>query len=216
MLSEYSLIIMGVSAIRGRRRAAEERRREILAAAGRVFARKGFERSTTAEIAREAGVAEGTIFRYFPTKRALLVSVVASLVMESLPALLARIETGTIEDAIKDILRNRLDLIKENAPLLKLFFAEALFREDLREKFIEEVVLRATARAEAFYRQQQEQGNLRSLNPQIAIRCLMGMLGIFIIWKEFLGGDRYVRFDEEEVLETITTIYLDGVRNRGR
>jgi hypothetical protein len=44
----------------------------------------------------------------------------------------------------------------------------------------------------------------------------MGMLGIFVIWKEFLGGDKYVRFDEEEVLETITTIYLDGVRDRGR
>jgi AcrR family transcriptional regulator len=205
-----------VSAIREKRRTAEERRREILAAAGRVFARKGFERSTTAEIAREAGVAEGTIFRYFPTKRDLLVSVVTSLVMESLPALLERIETGTIEDAIEDILRNRLNLIKENALLLKLFFAEALFREDLRKKFIEEVMLRATATAEAFYRQQQEQGNLRPLNPQIAIRCLMGMLGIFVIWKEFLGGDRYVRFDEEEVLETITTIYLDGVRNRGR
>jgi len=198
------------------RKPSTDRRAEILAAAGRVFARKGFERSTTAEIAREAGVAEGTIFRYFPTKKDLLLNLVVSLVMETLPLLLERIEGKSPEDALKDALRDRLDVIKKSAPLLKVFLAEALFREDLRDKFIREMILRATAQAEAFYRHQQEQGRLRPLNPQIAVRCLVGMLGIFVIWKEFLGGDRYVRFDEEEVLETITTIFLDGVRNRGR
>ncbi|MEW6446905.1 MAG: TetR/AcrR family transcriptional regulator [Bacillota bacterium] len=199
-----------------RAESTKQRRRQILEAAGRVFARKGYERSTTAEIAREAGVAEGTIFRHFETKKALLVNLIASVIMESLNALLKRMENKTLEEVLREILHNRLELIRENAPLFKLFFAESLFQEDLRDKFVEEVVLRATATAEAFFRQQQEQGNLRELNPQIAVRCLMGMLGIFVVWSEFLGGDKYIRFEDEEVLDTIIAIYLDGVRRRGR
>ncbi|MEW6572325.1 MAG: TetR/AcrR family transcriptional regulator [Bacillota bacterium] len=207
---------MGVAVILKRVQGTEQRRLQILEAAGRVFARKGYERSTTAEIAREAGVAEGTIFRYFETKKALLVNLMAFVIMESLTSLLKRIENKTTEEILKEILRNRLELIRENAPLFKLFFAESLFQEELRDKFIEEVVLRATATGEAFFREQQKQGNLRPVNPQIAFRCLMGMLGIFVVWSEFLGGDKYVRFDDEEVLDTIISIYLDGVRSHGR
>lgn len=194
---------------------AAERRREILQAAGRVFARKGFERSTTAEIAREAGVAEGTIFRHFETKQALLIDLVASVLTEPLTAVWKRSENRPVEEILRDVLRNRLALFRENAPLLKIFFAEALFREDLRDRFIDEVVLRAATAAEAFFREEQARGSLRPVNPQIAVRCLMGMLGIFVVWSEFLGGDKYLRFDDEAVLDTIISIYLDGVRGRG-
>ena len=42
--------------------------RAILAAALKLFAEKGFYRTTTKEIARKAGIAEGTLFNYFETK----------------------------------------------------------------------------------------------------------------------------------------------------
>jgi TetR/AcrR family fatty acid metabolism transcriptional regulator len=41
------------------------RREQILGAATRVFADKGFSRATTREVARAAGVSEGTIYNYF-------------------------------------------------------------------------------------------------------------------------------------------------------
>ncbi|MGB8645249.1 MAG: helix-turn-helix domain-containing protein [Anaerolineae bacterium] len=43
----------------------EQRRNQILTAARAVFARKGFERATIADIAREAVMAEGSIYNYF-------------------------------------------------------------------------------------------------------------------------------------------------------
>jgi AcrR family transcriptional regulator len=46
----------------------EKTRRAILAAALKLFAEKGFYRTTTKEIARKAGIAEGTLFNYFETK----------------------------------------------------------------------------------------------------------------------------------------------------
>ena len=46
----------------------EARRNQILDAAAAVFAEKGFHRATTKEIAKTAGVSEGTIYNYFASK----------------------------------------------------------------------------------------------------------------------------------------------------
>jgi AcrR family transcriptional regulator len=52
------------------------READIMAAAERIFCEKGYGAALTAEIAEAAGVVEGTIYRYFPTKRDLLIRVV--------------------------------------------------------------------------------------------------------------------------------------------
>jgi AcrR family transcriptional regulator len=59
---------------RARKQPAEVRREEILAAATRVFARTSYAAAGTAEIAREAGIAEPTIYRHFGSKRELYVA----------------------------------------------------------------------------------------------------------------------------------------------
>lgn len=53
----------------------EARKDQIQMAAVRVFAQKGFNQSTIAEIAREAGVSDATIYEYFPNKEELLFSI---------------------------------------------------------------------------------------------------------------------------------------------
>jgi AcrR family transcriptional regulator len=62
---------------RARRLPREERRRQILGAAVRVFARQGYNATGTADIAREAGIGEPTIYRYFANKRALYLAAIA-------------------------------------------------------------------------------------------------------------------------------------------
>ncbi len=56
---------------RRKRLPAEDRKREIVAGALRVFAQKGFDRATSRELAEAAGVSEALIYKYFPTKEAL-------------------------------------------------------------------------------------------------------------------------------------------------
>ena len=53
------------------RLAASDRRRQLLDTALDLFSRKGFEGTTTKEIAAAAGVTEAIIFRHFPSKHAL-------------------------------------------------------------------------------------------------------------------------------------------------
>src|SRR2546421_9968058 len=55
------------------------RRKQILDAATQVFAEKGFHRATIKEIARVAGIADGTIYTYFPSKDEVLLAVLDRL-----------------------------------------------------------------------------------------------------------------------------------------
>jgi AcrR family transcriptional regulator len=57
-----------------RERKKEQRRQRIADTARRLFAERGFEGVTVAEVAREANVSEGTVFNYFPTKEDLFYS----------------------------------------------------------------------------------------------------------------------------------------------
>ena len=60
-----------------RRRAPDEKREQIAAAAADLFASRGFARTTTARIAERAGVSEGIVFHHFGSKRQLFHRVVA-------------------------------------------------------------------------------------------------------------------------------------------
>ncbi|MCR6489463.1 TetR/AcrR family transcriptional regulator [Amycolatopsis sp. OK19-0408] len=53
----------------------EAKRRAIVDAAAGCFAEKGFERTTTADICRAAGISSGSLFHYFPTKRAVFTAI---------------------------------------------------------------------------------------------------------------------------------------------
>src|SRR3954468_22969742 len=72
---------MAVAEQDGRKRRAAERREEtrerLLGAALEVFAEQGFQAGTTKAITQRAGVAEGLLFHYFPTKDDLMVAVLA-------------------------------------------------------------------------------------------------------------------------------------------
>lgn len=60
-----------------------ETRRRIVECAGKLFINKGFEQTTTRDIAEAAGIAAGTMFNYFPTKEALAMSIVGEALDEA-------------------------------------------------------------------------------------------------------------------------------------
>src|SRR5699024_3097644 len=63
------------SASRGTRRSAAERTQTILESARELFCERGFEATSMAEIAARVGVVEGTVYKYFDNKHALLLAV---------------------------------------------------------------------------------------------------------------------------------------------
>ena len=75
------------------------RSRAILATASRLFAEKGYSQTTTAEIAREAGVAEGTLYHHFGSKDGIFLTLFDETMegyLAGVEALLARETTGKV------------------------------------------------------------------------------------------------------------------------
>jgi AcrR family transcriptional regulator len=90
------------------------RREQIVGAAMRVFAEKGFRRATTREVARAAGVSEGTIYNYFEDKDALLLAILDRLNETERRA--EDFEQGMSTDFrefLEEYLRRRISLIWE-------------------------------------------------------------------------------------------------------
>ena len=111
----------------------EERRREqIIAAAVAVFAQQGYEATKTADIARHAGVGQGTIYRYVPSKRDLLDLVFDYAVEEVMravqPVLLADeppTRPADVIDRIDAAMRNVVETFERRPELLSLVLVEA-------------------------------------------------------------------------------------------
>ena len=96
----------------------EEKREAILNAAIKVFAKKGFHNSRISDVAKEAGVAEGTIYLYFENKDHLLLSVfsrkMASFVKE-LRNLISSIDSP--KDKLRAIVEYHFDYLNKDPSL---------------------------------------------------------------------------------------------------
>ncbi len=104
-----------------------DKTQQILQAALKVFANKGYSESTTQEIANEAEVAEITIFRKFKSKQNLFVSTVQSIVKSKFDQkLLEYADQSSTEQFLIDVLHDRMTVISKNHIIIKTLIAESL------------------------------------------------------------------------------------------
>jgi TetR/AcrR family transcriptional regulator, fatty acid metabolism regulator protein len=96
-----------------RDRASGDKRERILAAAERIFARHGFFAARVSEIAKEAGVADGTIYLYFKSKDDLLISLFESRMKQVNEALRAAIAGRAPVEQLHAFIRTYLQLVAD-------------------------------------------------------------------------------------------------------
>jgi|GEM_PF-548931 len=120
-----------------RQQAAEQRRRQLREVAVRVFARQGFAATTTKQLAKEAGVAEGLLFHYFPTKLDLLKDVVSEYGGYRLAVgdVLDPLDPGDPRSALATYCRALLAHLREHADLIAVLAGESQLDSDLSSVF---------------------------------------------------------------------------------
>ncbi|UPM55336.1 TetR/AcrR family transcriptional regulator [Gottfriedia acidiceleris] len=119
-----------------------EKEIKILEAAIEIFAEKGFVSTSTNEIAKKANVAEGTIFRYFKTKKDLLKSIIkptlvktiAPFEMDRFSKAVFHLEYETFEDFLNALIKNRMEFAKKNKAAVKIIIQEMPFQDDMQEE----------------------------------------------------------------------------------
>lgn len=153
-------------------------RTRILEAAQRLFASKGFDGTTTRDLAQTAGIAEGTIFRYFPNKKAILVEVATSGWVEILTDLLTELSEMGSYKAVAQVMRRRMWNFQKNADLMRVCFMEVQFHEDLRDRIQLEVITKMTDVGEAFFQNAMDKGIYRQMDAKLVAKVFLGMFAI--------------------------------------
>jgi AcrR family transcriptional regulator len=105
---------------RARRRAPDEKREQIAAAAARLFARHGYAGTTTARIADRAGVSEGIVFHHFRTKRELFHRVVADYGRDFVSAMFGD-DPGAQPRSPRSAIEAGFAFVREHADLHRVF-----------------------------------------------------------------------------------------------
>ena len=157
----------------------QQLRERILEATSRVVRERGVARTRMSAIARAAGCAEGSIYRYFPGKQELLREVLR-LRLKS-PVVLprefpARAGTASVRENLVDAARAALSSYRDLVPLAAAVFADAELRAGQRELLQGgEFDPQASAVALAEYlRAEQELGRVREgADSQAAARALL-------------------------------------------
>ncbi len=189
---------------------ARARREQILEAATRVFAAKGFRRATTKEVARAAGVSEGTIYNYFEDKDALLMAILDRLNETERRA--EDFEEGMATDFsgfFKEYLRRRMSFIWENREVFRVVLSEMLVNAELREKYLAQVVAPTMKITEENFRLRAQQGEMRQTDAPLAVRAVAGaVLGVLVLG---LLGDEEIGSRPGEVSDALAGLLIHGL-----
>ena len=186
------------------------RRTQILDAATRVFASKGFNRATIRDVAQDAGVADGTIYNYFANKTDLLFGLLDRLNdTERRPASLALAAEASFADYFRAYVRERVEALWSNADLFRAVLPELLANPELRARYYDEVIAPTMALGESAFRGLAASGMMRDLDLPLSMRVVAGsLLGLMVLQ---LLGDETLAARWQEIPDALADLLLPGL-----
>lgn len=201
---------------RGDSVAGQARRTQILDAATRVFAAKGFHRATIREIAAGAGLADGTIYLYFANKMALLLGILdRANESEQREAQFAASTGGEVEQFVREYTRHRLTTMTDvGLDALRVLLSEVLTNAEVRERYYREIVAPTFALAEASAAHWQRDDATPPHDLPLALRAVSGMmLGVLMLR---LMGDPLLEAQWDDVPDVLADFIISGlIRTQG-
>jgi AcrR family transcriptional regulator len=191
---------------------SESRRAQILEAALRVFVRDGFHSAPVEAIAREAGLAKGTIYLYFPTKEAVLQAAIERYSL--LPVIeesVGKLAETPPEQAIPALVGLMWQRLKERAPVFRIMLGlGGVLQPENARIFLERIVLPGNRLLAGYLDHCVARGALRPIDTFVAARALLGSLVTFVLSQEVLGGAELRPISDETVVETVSDLFLRG------
>jgi TetR/AcrR family transcriptional regulator, fatty acid metabolism regulator protein len=184
----------------------EDRRRQILDAAVRAFARRGYEACRVGDVATEAGVAYGLVYHYFHSKEELLETIFRETWTQMLDAI-AGVES--LEEPAREQLRKVVAIVlrtwKHDPDLVRVLVREVTRTPHLQREVTE--LEHAFDALERIVRRGQEQGAFRSdIDAQLAAWSLYGALEEILtgwVMGQLPGGDEDVAKAERTLVELV-------------
>ncbi|HXD33847.1 MAG TPA: TetR/AcrR family transcriptional regulator [Pyrinomonadaceae bacterium] len=163
------------------RMAGEERRMQILQIAVNLFSRKGFNGTTTREIAHAAGVSEAMVFRHFATKEELYAAILdhkacSDSGFDPIVAVADAVARKDDHAVFADLAYRALEHHERDPEFHRLLLHAALEKHELADMFWERNVRRVYEFLGDYVRQRQLDGALVELEPAVVVRAFIGMV----------------------------------------
>jgi len=200
-----------------RRALTQERRQQILKAAATVFAAKGFDRATIADIARTAGIAEGSIYNYFTSKDDLLISILREAIQPPVESVSAMMQSASVdalppEQMLTLMAQNLVTTIRQNAHLFRILLsAVPVLSPRARDKYLHQVVFYVIQLLEDYFRRQIARGTLRAgLAPTDLATAFVGMFVPFVLFREVLQIESAPKPDYDRLIAANVSLFLRG------
>ncbi|WP_438433477.1 TetR/AcrR family transcriptional regulator [Gorillibacterium sp. sgz500922] len=195
-----------------------EKQRRILDSAIELFLEKSFAAASTSEIAQRAGVAEGTIFRHFKTKKDLLYSITVPMLLRLLQPVaiddlteLLDTSFASFEDFLRSVLRNRYAFARKHLPILRILLQEIPFQPELRDRFFSTAVEQVGERLTRIIVHFQEKGEIaRHFSPPTVIRLWLSVFAGFVATRLLLRPE--AEWDDEAEIEACVRFAANGLK----
>ncbi|MEK5449446.1 TetR/AcrR family transcriptional regulator [Paenibacillus sp. FSL R7-0331] len=188
----------------------------ILEAAIEIFSDKGFSAASTSEIAQKAGVAEGTIFRYYKTKKDLLLSIVGPAMSRMIAPFVMRNFKGVLdmpfesyEAFLRAFIVNRLDFARKNFKIIRILVQEIPFQPALREQFAENVLGQVLERVTSITEHFKAKGEVMDAPTPAIIRFTISSVIGYLLARLLLMPEK--DWDDEEEISLLISFMLHGI-----
>jgi len=190
--------------------AISDKREAILRAAISVFARCGYFNSKVADIAREAGVADGTVYLYFKSKEEILHSIFDRSVDEALGAAKERVQLLTDpREKLRQIAHMHLERLGADRDLAVVFQVELRGSTKFMEEFSAAGFAEYLSLIRSTFEEGQRAGMFRAdLNARVVAKVLFGALDEMAT--NWILSKR--RYKLAPMADQVLDIFLNGVR----
>lgn len=192
-------------------RRKDDRPGELISAALDLFIEKGFSATKLSEVAACAGVAKGTVYRYFDTKEDLFRAVVRDALSSNLRMIerasartdtpLAELLPGLLVHAASQVSDSRLPAI------LRMVVADSRTLPDLATIWHDEVIVKALGLLTELIAAAQARGEIREGDPALYAFSLVGPLVTGVLFREVFGQGGRLAPD----LQKLTIQHLETV-----
>lgn len=190
----------------------QHRKNQILDAAAAVFAEKGFHPTTTKDIARQAGISEGTIYNYFDSKTALLLGIFErmknTIVRENMPPIPDDLDFHAF---IRAFLQQPLMGMKQdNFGLFRIIVSEMMVNQELRELYYSRILEPTLSIAEMYFDKHAAKWGIDPASLKLTLHAISGMiLGLMV---EHVMGDPVLAAHWDELPDVLTDLLVNGLK----
>jgi AcrR family transcriptional regulator len=191
----------------------KQRREDILQAALKIFAKHGYHQSKMSDIAALAGVAHGTVYRYFPNKRTLAMELIgitgATGFMESIrDDSLAKLSP---RDFMCSIGKKYFGNLEQRIPIIRFVLSESAFNKEFGREYYRKVRHRLMENIAVYFKNFQDKNLIRKGDPYIYAHIFYNMLYGFLYSQEILQGKDIFPLAMDKVINEVVDIFLHGI-----